>query len=234
MYDTLESLVNDLDVDKKIINLKSDVDKKELSSDNSSYTLSLRRTEFTDEKEFAKFIKACEGEVRYSPEYKIWGTYVREVLGHISCVLTGKLHSQTTVELHHYPFSLYSITKAIINQYIASGKEFCSYDVATKIIELHYEDRIGFLPLVSSLHDKFHNGFLLIPIELVYGDYKYFLQNYVCFLEDADIEIINTRLGINKDNCGWTGEYGWVRDNYPTGKDNLNQTVEDKVQECNQ
>lgn len=183
---------------------------QELSAASTPYTLSLRRKDFDGEKELNIFIKACEGIIRKSPEYKIWTEYIREVLGHHVCEITGEMHSQTTVDIHHHPFSLYSIVKVIILEKITSGKSFCSYDISSDVIQLHYDMRSPFVLLIRSLHDKFHNGFLQLPMNLVHGDYKYLVENYMTYLEDEEADLITSRLCITEENCGWTKGYRWL------------------------
>jgi len=159
-------------------------DNQVLSSPNAPYTLSLRRTDFSDEKEMEKFVKSCEKIIRMSPEYRIWTDYIRSVLGFHRCEITGEMHQETSVDIHHHPYSLYAITKAVILRSEASGKEFCSYDISSEVIQLHYDMRVPFCLLVSSLHEKYHNGALQIPMDLVHGDIQYFIDNYLTFLDD--------------------------------------------------
>jgi hypothetical protein len=59
------------------------------------------------------------------------------------------------------------------------------------------------------MHEKFHNGHLDIPISLVKGDYRWFVREYAKYLEDDELNTINTRLAANETNVSWS------RDNYP-------------------
>lgn len=196
--------------DKHII---SDIDNHELQSDDSVYSLSLRITDFESQKELNRFIKTCEIMIRKSPEYKVWTTYVREVLGYFSCDLTKEPHSQCICDIHHHPISLFLIVKAIIMQHINESKKFCSADIAVSTLELHYQNRIGFVSLVRSLHEKHHNGFLNIPMEIVHGDYNYFLDYLSSYLDDSDLEVIQERTKVNFLNCGFKN-YIWSSNAY--------------------
>ncbi len=62
--------------------ITANVENQELSSDNSPFTLSLRREEFSDDKELIKFIRSVEKQVRTSPEYREWTSYIKETLGY--------------------------------------------------------------------------------------------------------------------------------------------------------
>lgn len=198
--------------------ITADVDNKELSSENSPFVLSLRRGEFIDEKELKKFIKSVEGIVRKSLEYKDWTSYIKEHLGHYTCSLTGEVSSQVNVDIHHHPVSLYKVTKAVIFKYLNASKEFCSFEIAQDVIDLHFENRVGYIPIVRTLHEKYHNGFMNIPMELIYGEWQYAV--YQLPHDEEDLEGIQSKLAITKENCGWNTETGyWDNTKYEDAKE---------------
>jgi len=214
MDNSLIEDLHDLVEDKDNIILDSKIENNELRSDETIYTLPLRIDSIDDEKELTRFIKSCEALIRKCPEYKIWTKYIRDVLGYVSCDLTKESHNQCTCDIHHHPISLYTITKGVISQFIASSKKFCSADIITQVLELHFQNRVSIISLIQSLHQKFHNGFLNLPMELVHGDYKYFMNHYSSYLDDSDLETIQSRLAIKFDNCGFGNNYCWVKDGY--------------------
>lgn len=214
MSENLKELVQTEEPEDKVVIDITSTDHV-ISSDNSIYELSLRRDEIEDEKELKQFIKSCEKLFRLSPEYKLWTGYVREVLGYVKCDLTSEVHGQMSTDIHHHPISLYTITKAIIMKKINEGKEFCSLDIVIDLVEMHYELNVGFIILIKSLHEKFHNGFLQLPMEVVKGHYKHFLSNLFNYLDDDSKEIIEDRLAINLENCGYGEQYYWTKENYP-------------------
>lgn len=200
----------------------SDEQNMEISSSASPFTLSLRINSFEEDTQLNKFIKLCEGLIRRSPEYKLWREYIRDVLGQNSCVITEERSEECSVEVHHHIPSLFCVIKAIINKRIHDGQDFCSFDICNDVMELHFRNKIGYVTLISSMHEKFHNGFLTIPMSMITGDYRYFIANYSQFLDDDDLENINFRLTINTSNCNWT------RGNYPNEQP-VTQQEEQKV-----
>ena len=98
---------------------------------------------------------------------------------------------------------------ALVNKCIESETEFCTFDICREAIELHFKNKIGYTTLLKSMHEKFHNGRLTIPISFVKGDYKYFFREYSKFLDELDLETIESRLATNETNCTWS------RDDYP-------------------
>jgi len=209
--------------------VKSDENTMTLSSDNYSLDLSMKTSDFASEKQQDKFIKTCKRLVRGSTEYRYWVEYLKDTLSHTSCELTGESSEQTSIDIHHHPICLYAMIKGVVYKYLANHKEFTSFDICEKVLELHYSNKVGYLPLLSNLHEKHHNGFLDLPIELIHGNYQALIEEYTPLWDEDDIEIINDRLSINKSNCHWVnGEYFWKKDGYgdtkrePSGCTSLN------------
>ena len=166
---------------------------------------------FENETEYTKFIRNCEKHVRGSLEYKQWRNYIIDVLGIHTCMITEERMDQCTIELHHHLPSLFTVVKSIINKKIEQEQEFSTFDIALETIELHFKNKIGYVTLIKSLHEKFHNGFLTIPIQLIRGDFKSFLSEYSEYMDDDDLEVIDQRLSITESNCSWS------KDNYSIG-----------------
>jgi hypothetical protein len=186
----------------------SNVETLTLYSPNHPFDLSLRIRNFDNQKDFIKFAKNCELLIRKCVEYKLWKNYITDILHHTSCVVTDESMDELTVEIHHHIPTLFILVKSIINKYITEEKEFSSFDIALDAIKIHFQNKIGYVPIISSMHEKFHNGFLAIPINLVKGNYTQFLNEFGRFLEIEDIDIIDKRMLINESNCNW------ARDNY--------------------
>jgi uncharacterized iron-regulated protein len=72
--------------------------------------------------------------------------------------------------------------------------------------------KVPFCVLLKSIHEKVHNQFLNIPMEMCHGDYKFFMKEYYAYLSEDEQEIISAKLKINKDNCGWkVNNYNWIQ-----------------------
>lgn len=189
--------------------LKVNVEGLELYSDQYPFRLPLRIRNFESESEYMKFIRNCELHVRKSIEYRSWRHYIIDVLGVSSCMVTKERMDQCTVEVHHHVPSLFVLVKALVNQKIEREEEFSTFDISLDAIEIHFQNRVGYITLVKSMHEKFHNGFLKIPASLIRGNYQAFMESYIKYLDDEDLDVINSRLAIDEGNCGWS------RDNYP-------------------
>lgn len=207
-------LIDDLEVElpvNGIINIKSDKDNNVLSSDDSQYCLNLRIDNISDPKEVTKFIKKCESLIRMSPEYKNWVAYIYEVLGLTECSVTKEHSSVVPTQIHHYPINLFTLVKAVINRHLFNNIAFCSFDIALEVIQLHFQLKLGFTVLITSMHEKHHNGALDLPIEIVTGDYNSFIQDYGQYIDEDELQTIKDRLKINYSNCGWNNsKYEWI------------------------
>lgn len=191
------------------VEVKSNIENLELYSDNYPFRLSLRINNFESEAEYKKFLNNCEMLVRRCYEYKLWRSYIIDVLQINSCMITQESMEDVTIEVHHHIPSLYSVVAALVNKHIEEITEFCTFDICKEAIELHFANKLGYVTLIKSMHEKFHNGKLTIPISLVRGDYKHFVKHYSKFLDEEELDTIQNRLGINETNCTWS------KDNYP-------------------
>jgi len=176
----------------------------ELYSEDSPFRLALRVRNFENESQYKKFLKNCEKIVRSSLEYNLWRDYIRDVLQLQECAITQEKMSEVSIEVHHHVPSLFTLVKALVNKKIDTNEEFSTFDIATQTIELHFANKLGYITLLRSIHEKFHNGFLTIPMSLIKGDYQAFISEYSSYLEEEDLNQINERLTINENNCSWT------------------------------
>lgn len=149
-----------------------------LETNNDIY-LTLRRSQFTDDKEYKKFVKNVERLVRSSLEYKEWVQFVKFSLGFDYCLFSLETDEETDdIEIHHHPFTLYDIVDLVTAKFIANNKAFTTFEIALETMQLHYQLKVGFVPLSGTLHKKYHKGNLPIPREFILGDYMYLYNNY--------------------------------------------------------
>jgi len=173
--------------------------------ENTEYELSFRINEFSDEKHERKFINNVKRLIRSSYEYKEWTDFLVDVKHLVNCVVTGEKLGECKIEFHHHPISLENIVTAVIDKFIANKIPFSTSDITYEILKLHFNMKIGVVPLVTTMHQKFHNGFLHININDVIGDYKFFLNNYP--LREEMLEVVRRYESINE-----SVNYGWEKD----------------------
>jgi len=192
------------------VKVESNVESLELYSDTYPFRLSLRIENFENESAYKKFVKNCEMMIRRSVEYKLWRNYIVDVLQINKCMITEESMEDVTIEVHHHIPSLYTLVTALVNKCIEDNESFCTFDICQRAIELHFKNKIGYTTLLSSMHEKFHNGKLAIPINFVKGDYNYFLREYSKYLDDDELEKVELRIATKHTNTVWS------KDNYPS------------------
>jgi len=128
---------------------------------------------FFNEKHESNFIKSCERLIRSSYEYRKWLKEVKDTLNINSCPYTEEdVNSGVSIEIHHHPLTLWDVCICCFDELILDKGEVTSFDVAKKVMELHFQMNVGFIPLIKSLHEKFHEGEMSIPIDWCYGNWK--------------------------------------------------------------
>ena len=148
-----------------------------IKSEATRTYLKLRRKDFAGEKEETRFIKNVERVVRSSLEYKEFIAFCRETLNATRCVFTGWTFDETSdIELHHYPLTLFEIVKSVIYDKIHKNEEFSTFDIAIEVMELHFNMKVGVVPLAGTLHKASHNGALTIPYEFILGSPSYITE----------------------------------------------------------
>jgi len=199
----------EIDLSKEISIDNTTNDTNLLQLRDSPFCLPLRMNGFTSEKEQAGFLKNVEKLVRNSLEYKLWVSYVTSTLGYNKCSLTHEKIIECPLDVHHHPFTLYSIVKLVTDSFIEKNIAFNGFDVGTRVMELHYQNKIGYIVLLSNIHSKYHNGYQKLPIEHVHGDYKFLFENFN--VEEQERASIYELWNIHIEDC----KLDWSSSSYP-------------------
>lgn len=149
-----------------------------LEVENSHFTLALNINEFIDEKERKNFVRTIKNMITRFPEYKRWREYLIDTLGFNRCAFTHESIDELTLDVHHHPICREAIINAVIDKKLENGDNFNSLSIMTEVMDLHFTNKVGFVVLIKSLHEKFHNGYLAIPMNYVQGNWQYLLENY--------------------------------------------------------
>lgn len=136
-----------------------------------------------DEKELDKFIKKIEKMVRSSYEYKLYIYTLKTVLNYTTCTFIPKIDINeikgVPIEFHHYPFTLYDLVSIEVNSLIEKEvTELNPFEITDKIIKLHFQNLVGLVPLLETVHELVHDGKKFINTKYVKGDYKAYLEKF--------------------------------------------------------
>lgn len=164
-----------------MLNQVSNVDKSILKMDYVPQ-YDLKDWELNDPKEFDKFIKQIEKNVRNSIEYRELIQYLRLSFNMDTCSfyknVSNRDNTSIKIHIHHDPITLYDICMVVYRKQQASGQEFDEETIAKEVMWIHYNGMVGLIPLSETVHELVHNNYLFIPTTHVYGEYKKFVEMY--------------------------------------------------------
>lgn len=133
-----------------------------------------------DDSAINKFIKKVEYTVRHSAEYTDYLSLLKtnyNILNYDN-VQSNIGDSDASVEIHHYPFTLYEIADIVMTNHLLKKENFTSFTLAKEIMDLHFEHKIGFVPLITTNHELAHNDAIFISLKQVFGDWCSFYKDY--------------------------------------------------------
>lgn len=161
------------------------------------------QVKLTTMKERDKCVKRIERLVRGSIEYKDYIFFLKTKMDFGKCWFFPHLGNddgnKTKVEIHHDPFTLYEICDIVLQKYIDLGYPINEAYIADEVMELHYKNMVGLIPLSKTLHQLYHssqkagNEKFDIPIYADYGYYTKFIDEYAEFIDDKYYEKIEEK-----------------------------------------
>lgn len=151
-----------------------------LKSTSSIFLSSFYFQDYYDDNLCKAFIKDCEKLIRQSDEYNQYLATMKanynilnfdNVESHISA-------SDCDIEFHHYPFTLYEIVDIVMMHHLLKKDNFTSFSIAKEVMELHFKQWIGFVPLTTTNHELAHDGSIFISSKQIIGDWRKFANVY--------------------------------------------------------
>ena len=135
-----------------------------------------------NDKDKDKYIKRCERIIRSSMEYRDYIRFLREYVDMGRCAFFNMINSEDSkrvkIEIHHEPFTLYDYTKVVVERFLDEGIPLNDLMVAEEVMELHYNNLVGLIPLSKTIHQAVHASTKIpIPLTMVYGNYSAFLSD---------------------------------------------------------
>lgn len=183
---------------------------------------------FDDEKALTEYTKMIVKMVRSSYEYRQYIKILKSEFDLTKCAFFNNIDiadvGKISFEMHHYPFTIFDIISIIIQNRIeeqvndpTNQKKFDDvlnpFSIAKETLRLHYEGKVGLVPLTITPHELYHAGELFIPLtgKFVFGNYDKFIEEYnaleygnyksvLKLIEDKTTEILekNQELDLSK------------------------------------
>ena len=144
-------------------------------------------------------VKHAEALCRASMEYADYISYLRANVGMDACAFFNNIskanNKKIRIEVHHAPLTLYDITKLVLDRTIRTGEEVNCMLIAEEVTRIHYMNQVGLIPLSKTLHEVVHNSDkLVIPMYMVYGDFRSFLEHFSEELEMKENKHIKDKI----------------------------------------
>jgi len=154
-----------------------------------------------------KFISRVERIVRNSLEYRSYIQFLKTNIDLNSCIFFENMSQENvgkrkkiSIQLHHDPLTLYDIVDAVTRKFEEEGKPINAMLIADEVMECHYNNIVGLVPLSKTAHEMVHNSEkLYIPLNCVYGNYSEFIDKYYDYLDDSVFEKLNRKVEKTKN-----------------------------------
>ena len=161
-------------------------------------------TTLETDKAKVKYVKKIEHIIRSSMEYRDYISYLKEYVDMNHCEFFTNIQnsqgSKVRIEIHHEPLTLYDIVYSVVNKFISEGIPLNDLFIADEVMDIHYRNMVGLIPLSKSLHQIIHNSDeIIIPLNIVYGNYRQFLIDYEDYLDETTIEKIERKISQTKN-----------------------------------
>ena len=156
-----------------------------------------------NDKDKFRLIKSIESIVRRSNEYKDYIKFLKNEIDMSKCSfftnVSNKNSNRVSIEIHHEPFTLFDITDVVVEKFITHDEQLNPLVIADEVMKLHYQNKVGLIPLSATVHELIHDGKLFIPLQNVYGNYLEFLEEYIDYIPQYINEMLEVKLKMSKD-----------------------------------
>lgn len=148
-----------------------------------------------------KYIKTIEQLVRRSDPYKAYIRFIRENFDMNQCLILKNVRSVSgkhyRIEIHHEPFTLFDIIETVINKRLQLEEPITTLPVSDEVMGLHYEGKVGLVPLTVTMHELVHSGRVFIPLQYVYQDYAGFFREYEHYFNQNTVDKLEAKVNLS-------------------------------------
>ena len=148
-----------------------------------------------DNKDYNKFIQDVERICRMSYEYRSLISYLRTTEGMDRCSILNNVtnadNSKVKIEIHHSPLTLYDIASTVIKKRLYNKESMDVFDCCKEIMFLHYIGLVGLVPLSATVHELVHNQYIFIPVNIIRGNWRKFVDDYYDFIDPEILDAID-------------------------------------------
>ena len=180
----------------------------------SKETVELEKLEFEsrfydlgNDKQRFKYVSTIERLCRSSLEYKEFIEYLKNTLGMNYDSFFHKVSRSTfpkarlRIEIHHEPFTLYDIVSIVLNDRLDNGEPYDMFTICDDVMRLHYEGKVGLIPLSETVHELVHSGKIFIPLQFIDIGFNDFYNEYMDTIKGMDglTDMLNAKVALSKE-----------------------------------
>lgn len=163
-----------------------------------------RRVNISEPSLRAKFITRVEAIVRGSLEIKAFTKFANKYLDMTQCsffngIDKSKGGGKVSIEIHHEPFTLFDIVNIVLTRRETEQLLISELSIAEEVAKLHYEGKVGLIPVSKTVHKLVHKGEVLIPLQRVFGGFLEFVHEYENYIPDDLIEMLQQKIEDSKN-----------------------------------
>lgn len=164
---------------------------------------------FENLKDYIRFVKDCESEVRTSPDYKVFISFVKNKLGINFCQVSSNIYdTDATIEMHHGPiFTLFDYCSIILNHFLKTGRKIDSVRIADCVLDEHFDLCVQVVMLAVTNHEAAHNRDLFLHVNQGVGNLTQFIDKYAYAFEDIHKFKVWNYINMCKDNPSFDTGY---------------------------
>lgn len=157
---------------------------------------------FFTPKDRVKFVKRVESICRGSFEYKEFVGYLVDNIGMNFCSAFNNISKDTIkkigIEIHHEPFTLFDIVNIVVEKWLQLEKPLDPIGISEEVMRLHYEGKIGLIPLSLTVHELVHAGRVFIPLQSLDNGFMKFFEEYKQYIPEQIRDILKIKINLSK------------------------------------
>ena len=147
-----------------------------------------------------KIVKKIETIIRSSYEYELYILFCKNVLQMDKSTYFSDYNIKNgySIEIHHSPFTLFDITETIALKALKERGQFTDMEIAEEVMKLHFEQKVGLMPVDPTTHDLIHSQSLTVHPDIPQGNWETFIEEYKEFMGEEvrdkvrEIEFLKT------------------------------------------
>lgn len=152
-------------------------------------------------RERRKFITKNEQMIRRSVEYKEYISYLKNHFDMSHCeVFPGVVNGngkKYSIEIHHEPFYLAWIVDTVVHKRQDLDESLDPFEIADEVMNLHYEGKVGLIPLSTTAHELVHADRIALPLQYIYQRYDLFAKEYDIWIPEYVKDIIKLKVDLS-------------------------------------